>query len=223
MRHFAQATLFDAASDLAVRTPKRPGGYAAQVWTERGHWEYGVHASRRAARGAARVLAGLLPEVPAGAVFHVCRCRGRTSRYKWVRFVKAGAAQARYWIEGRRCSLNLGLFTVDEDGGERELYAALVSKGFVKLWTGDRTIAEAVELLKRVPRKAGKSWPCPPGLVVPPHQAGLRPSRDFGATEDAEERRARLARERVERAERAYRVDLLGRPVAQRLAERRAA
>lgn len=225
MPHFAQATsLFDVSDDPAIRTPKRPGGFAAQVWTERGHWEHGVHPTKREARSAAHVLAALLPDAPpAPAVFHKRRCRGHTSHYKWVRFVKGHAAQARCWLEGRKCAVNLGLFTVDEYGSQRESCAALVSKGFVKLWTADRTIAEAVELLKKEPRKPGKSWPCPAGLVVPEHLADLKPSRDFGATEDADERRERLRRARIERAERAYPVDLFGQPVAERLAEMLAA
>ncbi len=206
--------LFDASGDFVIRTPKRPGGYAAQLWGRHGFWLLGAFPTIRAARGAAREFAALdpaepVPGTPRAAVpagWHWRRSDSHAPRYNCVRRVKGGAWQARPWLGAGRGSLNLGLFTVADHGDLAEWAAAQVSKAFNREWRAGRTVAEVVEALKRAPRRCER---VPEHVEVPPHQRGLTPAAPARG-ETAAEQRARRARERAERRERAYPVDLFG-------------
>lgn len=189
----------------AIRTPKRGPLRAAQVWDARGHWLVGLFPDRAAARAAAkRFLAD--PAAFPGAQWHKRRCDGHRPRYKWVRRVKGGAYQARVWLLAGRGSLNLGLFTTADHGDKAEWAAAQVSKAFYRLWcVPGRTVAEAVELLKREPKARDR---CRPDLEVPAAVRDLTVPRDDG-TEDADDRAERLRAERLERERRRYPATLL--------------
>ena len=179
-----------------IRTPRRPGGHAAQVWVDAGCWVVGLFPSRHAAREAARAFAALEPTPGVCGQGGERWFRRRTDLHapsrRWVREVKGGAFQSRYWLECVGGSLNLGLFTLPDhnyDRGLAEWSAARASKAFRELWCGRVTVGQAVEQLKR------KGW-VPPGVVVPAKWAGLTLPTDYGPTEFAHERRERVRRER---------------------------
>src|SRR5687768_12052058 len=114
-------TLLDAIPaprSYEVRTPRRGDRFAAQVWASSGFWALGLYQTRLDARRAAQVFAGSNPveparetnlaELPPNWVRRRRRYDDETP--KWVRRVKGGAYQARYWLEVVGGSLNLGLF-----------------------------------------------------------------------------------------------------------------
>jgi len=127
------------------------------------------------------------------------RSDGHRPRWKWVRKVKGpNTWQARPWLGPGLGSLNLGLFSEAEHGASAEWAAAQVARAFVKLWVPGRTVAEAVELLKRSPRRAER---CRPDLTAPPRLAGATPPAAGGPTETAAERRERERAAREARRE----------------------
>lgn len=207
MRTSLAPSLFDP-DRFTIRTPKRPGGYAAQVWGERGFWLLGVFATIPEARTAARLFLATDPaepdphlprsELPANWVRR--RSDSHAPRYNCVRRVKGGAWQARPWLGNGRGSLNLGLFTVEAHGEYAEWAAARVSRAFNREWKGARTVAEVVDLLKAAPNKHER---VPAHVQVPEHQRALRPPVAAPA-ETAEERRARENLERMERRSARY-------------------
>ncbi|AMV24565.1 hypothetical protein VT84_09230 [Gemmata sp. SH-PL17] len=196
-------SLFDGAEDdteptYEIKCPKRPTGYAAQVWADDGYWELrGLFSCNAAARVAAQSAAAnglLVGKSCEGAVWHKKRLRNPDRRYKYVRQVKGRAWQARAWLGDGRGSLNLGLFTVEACGeGLAERAAGLVAEAFDREWYGERTVGEVVEMLKRA-RKASERIPL--GVTVPEHQRGLlkvETRREYKAAEAV----ARVARDNL--------------------------
>jgi hypothetical protein len=170
--------LFAGPDGLTVRTPKRGGGYAAQVWGAHGFWELGVWATAREARWHAKGFAAADPVEPgpggawAGPGTWTRRRRrpAREARgYRWVRRVKGDAVQARYWLPGRG-SLNLGLFTREAHGDLAEWAAHRASKAFDELWRGRTTVAAAV---RRLQARGPEPW-VPKGVAVPAGWGRLR-------------------------------------------------
>jgi hypothetical protein len=220
-----------------VRTPRRPGGYAAQVWVAGGYWLVGVHPTIRAARTAGQLFAGLDPVEPGrerwrrdpaavGALLFLLGCAVRSELLtvwwlasdwwpvrwvrrrapaddaddgpRWVRRVKGGAYQARYWLEVVGGSLNLGLFTLAEHDNDWRLArwaAARAAKEFRRLWVGERTVGEAVAILQA---KTPLPW-VPEHVRVPAKWAHLTLPTETGPIGFAHERRERAWRERERR------------------------
>lgn len=215
-----QLTLFDPGVPYEVRTPRRGGLFQAQLWAQSGFWLVGAYATRPEARGAARAFALEEPAPPPPGVRGPDNWVRRRRRYddeapRWVRRVKGGAYQSRYWLEVVGGSLNLGLFTLaehpDDPGsplGEMARWAAgRAAQGFRRIWTGDRTVLEAVEILQ-MKRAAPPDWPAkwklrapwvPESVRVPPAWAPLKLPTDCGEREFAGERRDRLRRQREAR------------------------
>lgn len=193
-----QPPLFDLRPEYTVRTPKRHGLYACQVWGETGYWLVGLYHDRTAARRAARAFLIDDPSEPTGAArpsnWVKRRSDGHAPRYKWVRKVKGeNTWQARPWLGDGRGSLNLGLFRQADHGAQAEWAAAQVSKAFMREWKPGKTVSEVVEQLKWS-KKANERVPA--HVVVPVRQRDLLPPTNYGAVEDAGERRARAELER---------------------------
>lgn len=190
--------LFDLAGDFVIRTPKRNGAYAAQVWGRAGFWLVGRFPTRHAARQAGHAFAAAdpvepLPGAPRPPNWVRRRSDSHAPRHLWVRRVKGGAWQARPWLGPEGGSLNLGLFTVSDHGDSAEWAAAQVAKAFAREWKAGRTVGAVVELLKRAPRAAER---VPGHVVVPDAQRGLTPPVGAGPTDTAAERRERRRRAR---------------------------
>jgi len=188
---------------FTLRTPRREGGFAAQVWVDEGCWVVGRFATQTEALVAARQFAATDPIVPhPSARRDECPenwFRRRSDRHApsrpFVREVKGGAWQARPWLGKRGGSLNLGLFTLAENNHNRdeaEWSAARTSREFCKLWRGKATVGEIVAILQG--RNLVRS-----DLVVPKRQARLKPPTEFGEKELACDRRQRDDRDRERR------------------------
>lgn len=207
MRNFQATSLFGPDA-FTIRTPKRPDGYAAQVWGDRGFWLLGVFATIREARRAARLFVATDPtephpttprhELPANWVRR--RSDSHAPRYNCVRRVKGGAWQARPWLGNGRGSLNLGLFTISDHGELAEWAAAQVAKAFNREWRAGRTVAEVVERLKCAPKRSER---VPAHVEVPAHQRDLLPPVTE-EVESAEERREREKWEKLKRKDARY-------------------
>jgi hypothetical protein len=216
-----QLTLFDPGIPYEIRTPRRGEGYHAQLWARSGFWSCGVHPTREAARRAARAFSFEEPAPPPPGTPGPANWVRRRRRYdddapKWVRRVKGGAYQSRYWLEVVVGSLNLGLFTLaehpDEPGdpqGEMARWAAArAARAFQFLWTGRRTVREAVEILQLL-RPLPEDWPrhkwkvrgpwVPESVRVPEKWANLTLTSEYGDQEFAHERRDRQRRDRERR------------------------
>jgi hypothetical protein len=210
-------TLFDAVpcpiAPFEIRAPKRSGGYQGQVWIDSGFWTCGIHPTRPEARRAGQRFAATNPVEPAPRTpraelppnWQWKRRRYDEDAPRWVRRVKGGAYQSRYHLEMVGGSLNLGLFTLAEHpaepgrpDGEMAAWAARAAKSFRRLWSGDRSVQEAVENLQMkrpLPADAPKDWKLrtpwvPPGVEVPEKWKNLTLPTEYGETEFADERRA---------------------------------
>jgi hypothetical protein len=211
-----QPELFDLGRRYTVRTPRRGGCRAAQLWTDEGYWLVGLYETAAEARAAAQEFARSEPVPPGDDDIPPdnwvrCRRRADPEAPRWVRVVKGRAVQARFWLEVVGGSLNLGLFTLAEHDYKPELAewaAARAADMFRKLWVGKRTVAECVEILQMrrpIPadappklRSMRTPW-VPTGVRVPAKWARLKLPTEYGETEFASERRERLAREREAR------------------------
>jgi hypothetical protein len=222
VRQATQLLLFDPGTRYEIRTPRRGDAYQSQLWAQSGYWNAGVFPTREEARRAARQLAADEPAPPAPGEVGPANWVKRRRRYdedapRWVRRVKGGAYQARYWLEVVGGSLNLGLFTLaehpDDPGspqGEMARWAAArAAEAFRRLWYGDRTVLEAVEILQRK-RPLPADWPrkwklrtpwVPETVVVPEKWRSLTLPPESG-----EERKER---EGLERHSRRYQLGTL--------------
>jgi hypothetical protein len=173
---------------FTVRTPRRRGGYAAQVWGDTGFWLVGRFATTWKAREAALAFIAADPvepaegtprdELPANWYWRRQWVVDPAEARRYVRRVKGGAWQARFWLGRAGGSLNLGIVSRIKHGDDAEWCAAQISKAFAREWRPGRTVGEVVELLKNSPRLSER---VPAHVEVPARQRDLTPQTARGA------------------------------------------
>jgi hypothetical protein len=162
-----------------IRTPRRPDGFAAQLWVDAGFWLVGrgfeMRADARRAGGAFAETRPLPPQAGETPPANWTRRRRKPDDApRWTRRVKGGGFQGRVHLghdagiplgPDKGFSLNLGLFVLSENDYDWRLTqwcAARAAREFMRVYRPHAGfgLREALEHLKR------KGWI--PERVLPP-------------------------------------------------------